>query len=67
MAITNMCCYTSYGSSPHGAAVVLAKENAYPRETNLIQLGLLPLKECFKKQVSMVVCCSLLVLLGSLF
>lgn len=38
-AITNMCCYTSCGSSPHGAAVVLAKENAGPRETNLIQLG----------------------------
>lgn len=38
-AITNMCCYTSRGSSPHAAAVVLAKENAGPRETNLIQLG----------------------------
>lgn len=44
-AITNMCCYTSCGSSPHGAAVVLAKENAGPRETNLIQLGWLPLKK----------------------
>lgn len=48
-AITNMCCCTSCGSSPHGAAVVLAKENADPRETNLIQLGCLLPEECFKK------------------